>query len=158
MFAFRRYCCNQQGNRTPQNNLQHNCKFCCWRGQNFNVNNYNIRRPDWKLWALLCCTLHIFLKISRKWWWHNASKDINNILSIYHRICTRCEQKITVVFKFLLELRMFVFRILFFSYIDSIMPALLDFVCFWKIKRKFVVFWCALRFFTIPKNGSKKLY
>ena len=30
-------------------------------------------------------------------------------------------------------------------------------VYFWQIKR-LVVFWCALRFFTIRRNGSKKLY
>ena len=76
-------------------------------------------------------------------------------------ICTRCDQKITVLFKFR-EKHMFDFHIfvllcwhtcLLYIYVDNISHFGLS-VCFWQIKG-LVVFWCALQFFTIRKNGSK---
>ena len=90
------------------------------------------------------------------------------ILSNTVYMYTRCDEKITVILKFH-ELRMVDFRIFFFAflcvfwytsllyttYVDNInLFELL--ICFWQIKR-LLVFWCALRIYTIRKSGSKKL-
>ena len=80
-------------------------------------------------------------------------------------IDTRCDQKITVIFIFR-DLHIFDFRITFsvmwvhmsviYGYADNISHFGMS-VCFWQIIR-LIVFWCALRFFTIRKNGSKELH
>ena len=67
---------------------------------------------------------------------------------------------IIVIFNFR-ELRMIDFCIfllvhssVIFVYVDNFSHFGLS-VCFWH-KKRLIVFWCALRFFTIQKNGSRK--
>ena len=76
---------------------------------------------------------------------------------------TRFDKKITVIFKFH-ELRMFNFRIFFFSvmlvhmsvkYVEDISHLELS---VFDRQKSLVLFWSALRFVTIRKNLSKKLY
>ena len=80
-------------------------------------------------------------------------KDVRSLIK-NNRYFSNFEGCVWLIFALFLLLCWYTY--LLYVYVDNISHFGLS-VCFWQIKR-LIVFWCALRFFTIRKHSKKKLY